>query len=409
MVAHSDEKNHTFRGQPMEHYKYLIVGGGMAADSAVRGIRELDSSGSIGLISAETVGPYDRPPLSKGLWKGKDPEGIWRKTADVAGVKLHLGATAARIDMAQRQLVDREGRQYSYEKLLLATGGSPRRLPFGEESIIYFRTLDDYRRLRALTEKGDRFAVIGGGFIGSEIAAALAMNGKQVVMVFPETGIGALAFPADLSASVTRFFRDKGIELLAGSTVEGLDAEQGSLMLHLSGHDPIKVQGVIAGIGIIPNVDLARNANLEISDGIMVDELLQTSAPNVYAAGDVARFFNPALNKRLRVEHEDNANTMGHAAGRNMAGALEPYTHLPFFYSDLFELGYEAVGEIDARLQTVSKWKEPFREGIVYYLHDGTVRGVLLWNVWEKVEKARALISEGHTFTLAELGAAIPI
>ena len=393
----------------MEHYKYLIVGGGMTADSAVRGIRELDSSGSIALISAETVGPYDRPPLSKALWKGKDLESIWRKTADVAGVKLHLGTTAARIDVAQRQLVDREGGHYSYEKLLLATGGSPRRLPFGEESIIYFRTLDDYRRLRTWTGEGNRFAVIGGGFIGSEIAAALAMNGKHVVMVFPEPGIPALAFPADLSASVTRFFREKGVEVLAGGTVKGLDAEQGGLMLHLSGHDPIKVQGVIAGIGIIPNVDLARDANLEISDGIMVDELLQTSAPNVYAAGDVARFFNPALNKRLRVEHEDNANTMGHAAGRNMAGASEPYTHLPFFYSDLFELGYEAIGEIDARLQTVSKWKEPFREGIVYFLRAGTVRGVLLWNVWEKLEKARALISEGHTFTLAELDGAIPI
>ena len=393
----------------MEHYKYLIVGGGMTADSAVRGLRELDSSGSIGLISAETIGPYDRPPLSKALWKGKGLESIWRKTADVAGVKLHLGTTAARIDVKARQVLDREDAAYSYEKLLLATGGSPRRLPFGEGSIIYFRTLNDYQRLRTLTGEGDRFAVIGGGFIGSEIAAALAMNGKQVVMIFPEAGIGALAFPADLSASVTRFFREKGVEVLVGSAVGGLDDERDAPVLRLSGHDPIKSQGVIAGIGIIPNVDLARDANLEISDGIMVDELLQTSAPNVYAAGDVARVFNPALNKRLRVEHEDNANTMGHAAGRNMAGASEPYSHLPFFYSDVFELGYEAVGEIDARLQTVSKWKEPFREGIVYYLRAGTVRGVLLWNVWEKVEKARALISEGHTFTLAELDGAIPI
>lgn len=393
----------------MEHYKYLIVGGGMTADSAVRGIRELDATGSIGLISAETVGPYDRPPLSKALWKGKGLESIWRKTADVAGVKLHLGTTVAQIDVAQRRIVDNGGSAYSYEKLLLATGGSPRRLPFGEDSIIYFRNLDDYRRLRALIGEGDRFAVIGGGFIGSEIAAALAMNGIRVVMVFPEASIGALAFPADLSDSVTRFYRDKGIEVLAGSTVEGLHGAQDDLVLHLSGHDPITVQGIIAGIGIIPNVGLARDANLEVSDGIVVDELLRTSAPNVYAAGDVARFFNPALNKRLRVEHEDNANTMGRAAGRNMAGASEPYAHLPFFYSDLFELGYEAIGEIDPRLQTVSKWKEPFREGVVYYLRDGRVRGVLLWNVWEKVEKARALISEGHPFTLAELDAAIPI
>jgi 3-phenylpropionate/trans-cinnamate dioxygenase ferredoxin reductase component len=393
----------------MEHYKYLIVGGGMTADSAVRGIRELDGAGSIGLISAETVGPYDRPPLSKALWKGKDLDSIWRKTADVAGVKLHLGTEAARIDVAQGQIVDRKGGQYSYERLLLATGGSPRRLAFGNGSIIYFRNLDDYRRLRALTDKGDRFAVIGGGFIGSEIAAALAMNGKRVVMVFPEAGIGALAFPADLSASVSRFYRDKGVEVLAGSTVEGLHEEKGGLVLGLSNHDAITVQSVIAGIGIMPNVDLARASNVEVSNGIVVDELLQTSVPNIYAAGDVASFFNPALNKRMRVEHEDNTNTMGRAAGRNMAGAAEPYTHLPFFYSDLFELGYEAVGELDPQLETVSKWKEPYREGIVYYLRAGRVRGVLLWNVFDKVEVARALISGARSFTSVELDSAIPI
>ena len=392
----------------MERYKYLIVGGGMTADSAVRGIRELDSAGSIGLMSAETVSPYDRPPLSKALWKGKDLESIWRKTADVAGVKFHLGTTAARIDVAQHQVVDDGAGVYSYDKLLLATGGLPRRLPFGQDSIIYFRNLDDYRRLRALTGEGDRFAVIGGGFIGSEIAAALTMNGKHVVMVFPETGIGALALPADLSEAITNYYREKGVEVLTGKSVDGLDQNGNRFRVHVSDREAITVDGVIAGIGIVPNVDLAKKANLEVSDGIVVDEFLRTTT-DIYAAGDVARFFSPALNKRLRVEHEDNANTMGRAAGRNMAGASEPYTHLPFFYSDLFELGYEAIGELDPRLQTVSKWKEPFREGIVYYLRDGTVRGVVLWNVWEKVEKARALISEGHPFTPAELDAAIPI
>jgi 3-phenylpropionate/trans-cinnamate dioxygenase ferredoxin reductase subunit len=180
-------------------------------------------------------------------------------------------------------------------------------------------------------------------------------------------------------------------------------------VLQVPGNRPITVDAVVAGIGITPNVDLAKAANLDVSNGIVVNELLRTSAPHIYAAGDVANFFNPALNKRIRVEHEDNANTMGRLAGRNMAGASERYTHLPFFYSDLFELGYEAVGEIDARIQTVSKWKEPYREGIVYYLRAGTIRGVLLWNVWEKVERARALISEGHTFTLAELDSAIPL
>jgi NADPH-dependent 2,4-dienoyl-CoA reductase/sulfur reductase-like enzyme len=286
-------------------------------------------------------------------------ESIWRKTAEIADVRLHLKTTATRIDVAKRQVVDREGNAYSYEELLLATGGSPRHLPFGEPSIIYFRTLDDCRKLHELTQERDWFAVIGGGFIGSEIAAALAMNGKHVVMVFPEIDIGALAYPADLSNAVTQLYRDKGVEVLTGASVDGLEQDQGGLALRLSGDQKAPVDAVVAGIGIFPNIDLAKDANLITSGGIVVDECLQTSAPNIYAAGDVARFFSPALNERIRVEHEDNANTMGRLAGRNMACAAEQYTHLPSFYSDLFEVGYEAVGELDPRLETVSKWKEP--------------------------------------------------
>src|SRR5262245_5160323 len=143
-----------------------------------------------------------------------------------------------------------------------------------------------------------------------------------------------------------------------------------------------------------PNLELARMEGIDISDGIIVDEFLRTSRPEIYAAGDVAFFHNPALNQRVRVEHEDNANTMGRAAGRNMAGKEEPYRHLPFFYSDLFELGYEAVGELDGRLEAVVDWKEKFREGIVYYLRQKQVRGVLLWNVWGQVDAARELIGK---------------
>jgi 3-phenylpropionate/trans-cinnamate dioxygenase ferredoxin reductase subunit len=150
----------------------------------------------------------------------------------------------------------------------------------------------------------------------------------------------------------------------------------------------------VAGIGIAPNTALAESAGAKVGDGIEVDDLLRTSVPDVYAAGDVASFPSPTLGRRLRVEHEDNANTMGRAAGRNMAGAAEAYTHLPFFYSDLFDLGYEAVGEVDARLGTVPDWKTPFREGVVYYLRDRRVRGVLLWNVWGQVDAARALLAE---------------
>ena len=165
---------------------------------------------------------------------------------------------------------------------------------------------------------------------------------------------------------------------------------------------------VVAGLGILPGVDLAQQAGLKIDNGIVVDQFLRSSDANVYAAGDVANFPNAALGVRTRVEHEDAANTMGAAAGRAMAGKGAPYTHLPFFYSDLFELGYEAVGDLDARHETVVDWKEPFREGVIYYLKDGRVRGVLLWNTWGQVDHARALIAAPGPFRAADLKGRLP-
>jgi NADPH-dependent 2,4-dienoyl-CoA reductase/sulfur reductase-like enzyme len=396
----------------MPNYTYLIVGGGMTAAAAAQGIREVDPGGSIGLISSEGHPPYDRPPLSKGLWKGKPLEGIWRQT-ESQGVTLHLGRTARHLDPQNKRVTDDQGAAYGYGKLLLATGGTPRHLPFGGEQIIYFRTVDDYERLRALTRAGQHITVIGGGFIGSEVAAALAMNGNKVVMVFPEAGVGSRLFPPDLTQSLNDFYRQKGVEVLPGQRVDGLETRGGRAVLKIrnsqgQGEREVVADGVVAGIGIQPNVELAQAAGLEVDDGIRVDASLRTSGPDLYAAGDVANFYNPVLDRRLRVEHEDNSNTMGRLAGQAMAGRAVTYDHLPSFYSDLFELGYEAVGEVDSRLQTVADWKQPCREGVVYYLRDGRVRGVLLWNVWEQVDAARKLIAEPGPFRPESLKGLLP-
>jgi 3-phenylpropionate/trans-cinnamate dioxygenase ferredoxin reductase component len=396
----------------MPNYTYLIVGGGMTAAAAVQGIREVDPSGSIGLISAEGHPPYDRPPLSKGLWKGKPLESIWRHT-ESQGVTLHLGRAVRHLDPQNKRVTDDQGTASGYGKLLLATGGTPRHLPFGGEQIIYFRTVDDYERLRALTRAGQHFAVIGGGFIGSEVAAALAMNGKRVVMAFPEAGVGSRMFPPDLATFLNDFYRQKGVEVLPGQRVDGLETRGGRAVLKVrnqqgQGEREVVADGVVAGIGIQPNVELAQAAGLEVDNGIRVDASLRTSRPDIYAAGDVANFYNPALDKWLRVEHEDNANTMGRLAGQAMASRAVTYDHLPFFYSDLFELGYEAVGEVDSRLETMADWKQPYREGVVYYLRDGRVRGVLLWNVWEQVDAARKLIAEPGPFRPESLKGRLP-
>jgi 3-phenylpropionate/trans-cinnamate dioxygenase ferredoxin reductase component len=391
----------------MINHHYLIIGGGMAADAAVEGIRQVDFDGTIGLISAESQPPYARPPLSKSLWKGQSLATIWRKSA-ADEATLYLGRKVQTLDPKRNCVTDDQGTVYGYGKLLLATGGTPRRLAADANSIIYFRTLDDYRALRELTERKQRFAVIGGGFIGSEIAAALSMTGKQVVMIFPESGIGARMFPSDLSAFLNEYYREKGVEMRTDEDVIEVQADENQVVLKTRSRttrreDEIAVDAVVAGLGIRPNVELARQAGLEVSEGICVDWALRTSHPDIYAAGDVAEFFNPALGTHLRFEHEDNANTMGQMAGRSMAGQPVCYDHLPFFYSDLFELGYEAVGQLDSCLQTVADWNEPHREGVVYYLRQGRVRGVLLWNVWERVDAARQLIAETGPFAPEDL------
>ena len=321
----------------MKHYKYLIVGGGLAGDAATRGIRELDADGSIGLISAEPDAPYMRPNLSKGLWKGRPLEKIWRKTEERA--ELLLGRAVTSLDTTKKTVKDNKGGEYTYDKLLVATGGSPIRLPFGLVDITYFRDLQDYQRLRKMADEKNRFVVIGGGFIGSEIAAALTMAGKQVTMIFLEDAIGGRVFPTDLARHLNDYYREKGVDVIANDSVTSIQMDGDHLTVQTGSGRVIDTDGIVAGIGIRPNVALAQEAGLNVENGIVVNESLQTSAPDVFAAGDAANFFHIALGKRARVEHEDNAVAMGKLAGRNMAGASETFTHIPLFYSDLFDLG----------------------------------------------------------------------
>ncbi len=386
----------------MTRFRYLIVGGGMTADAAVQGIRDIDADGSIGLFGDEAEPPYSRPPLSKGLWQGKPLEEIWRGT-ERRGADLHLGRRIARLDLEKREVVDSGGGRASFEKLLLATGGRPRRLPITDDGVVYFRTVADYRLLRERAAPGCRFAVIGGGFIGSEVAAALASSGAAVTMLFPEAGIGARVFPAELSTGLNDFYRDKGVTVLPGELVSALERAGTSYIVRTVSGRRVPADTVVAGIGLRPNDELAAEAGLAVADGIVVDEMLRAGRPDVFAAGDVARFPSAVLGRAVRVEHEDNALTQGRHAGRAMAGHAEPYRHLPFFYSDLFELGYEAVGDLDSRLEVVADWREPLRQGTLYYLDGGRVRGVLLWGTFGKVDEARALIAAPGPFGRSDL------
>jgi 3-phenylpropionate/trans-cinnamate dioxygenase ferredoxin reductase subunit len=388
----------------MHTTRYLIVGGGLTADAACKGIREVDADGGITVVAEEAYPPYSRPPLSKALWKGTEESSIWRATERL-GVELRLGRRIVALDPTTHRATDEQGEVYAYERLLLATGGRPRRLPFAADEVIYYRTLDDYRRLRARVAAGARFVVIGGGFIGSEIAAALAMNGRPVTMVFPEPGIGARIFPSDLSAFVTDYYRARGVKVLTGTSVSAIARVGDAVHVTTGDGRVLETDTVVAGLGLEPSIELAEAAGLHVANGIVVDDRGRVEgSDDVFAAGDVARFPVAALGGSMRVEHEDHAKSHGGLIGANMAGADEPYDHLPFFYSDLFELGYEAVGELDTRRRTTADWTDVGGVGTVYYLdEEGRPRGVLLWNLFGRVDTARELIRAAKPIPTAEL------
>ncbi len=395
-------------------YPYIIIGGGLAGAAAADGVRELDKNGGILLIGTEKHLPYDRPPLSKKLWFGKKTvEEIFLHDHSYYvqnGVAVVPGITVTVLDPKQKTIKTNEGKLYRYDKLLLATGGTPRALPIpgGDlEGIFYYRTLDDYLRLRKGSSEGKSAVVIGGGFIGSEIAAALATNNVAVTMIFPDSYLVSRVFPEYLGRAIQDQYRSRGITILAGEKPAAIVKKDGRFVTRMESGGSVESDMVIAGIGITPSLDLPRRAGLQTANGIIVDEYLQASLPDIYAAGDIALFPYRALGKQTRVEHWDNALNQGKSAGRNMAGAHEPYLYMPYFFSDLFEFGYEAVGEVDSRLETVADWKKENETGVIYYLRDGKVRGAMMCNVWDRVEAARNLIRNGKRVTPASLRGAI--
>ena len=386
----------------MAKYTYVIIGGGMTGDAAVRGIRQFDSDGSIAVISAENHPPYNRPPLSKGLWDGMAEEKIWRHTSEL-GADLNLATTVTEVNPDEHSVVTAAGENISYQKLLLATGGTPACLPDAPDSVISFRNYDDYQQLREQADLANSILVIGGGFIGSEIAAALRKQEKSVTMVFPEKGIGGRIFPPELSRHLNKYYSTQGIQVVAETTVEKVTQDNGYFTVTTDSGDIFEPEIVVAGLGIHPNTQIAEEAGLEVDNGIIVDSYCRTSHEDIYAAGDVANFFTSSLNKRIRVEHEENANIQGMTAGINMAGGEQEYDYLPFFYSQLFENYYEGVGITDSTQKTVIDWSEPYTKGVIYYLDENRIRGVVLWNIQGKIDKAREFISHTDSVSIKDL------
>ena len=390
------------------NYQYVIVGGGHAGAAAIDGIRAHDPTGSILLLSRENHPPYERPPLSKGLWTGKTtrdqlpihPDGYYRDKQ----VDLVLRREVVEIHADHRRLWDDHGSTYDYGKLLLATGSRPRRLDVDgadSEGVHYYRSLEDYLFFAEYLPRFQHALVLGAGFIGMEMAAALRMAGKEVTLLYPSEYPLPRVLPRDLGLFVADYYRDKGVETVSGESVAKIEERTELVAFTANGND-ITTHIILAGIGAEPVTDLAEGAGLEVGNGIEVDEYARTSDAHIYAAGDVAEYPYLALDRRMRIEHWNHAVEHGMAAGANMAGANRPYTYMPYFYSDLFELGWEAVGMVDSSLDTHPVWKEEHREGIVFYLNEDVIRGALLWNAWDKVEWARGLIREAKPTSAAE-------
>jgi 3-phenylpropionate/trans-cinnamate dioxygenase ferredoxin reductase subunit len=390
----------------MKKTKYLIIGGGMAADSAVRGIRSIDQEASISLISNESVPPYNRPPLSKGLWEGKSIEKIWRHT-EKQHVDISLDTEIVNLNLSSKSVSDNLGNEILFEKVLLVTGTSPRKFPFGGDSINYLRYLKDFENLKLVVDQKDRFTVIGGGFIGSEIAASLSLLGKRVTIIFPERWMNQRIFPAEISSHIHDVFIQHDVNIMAGISVTGLEEQGEEKIVHLNTKEGISQNlisdGVIAGLGVIPNTKLAQDAGLAVENGIRVNSHFQTENAYVFSAGDVANYPDYYLKKNRRVEHEDHANMSGMLAGKNMTGAGQSYEYLPYFYSDLYDIGYEAVGELDSSFDVIIDWEEPFKKGTLYYQRELKIVGVLFWNNWGKLDKAREIILKGKNFSKNDL------
>lgn len=380
-----------------QSYDYVIVGGGVAAASAVRGIRAEDGSGTMAVIGSEPDKPVYRPALSKDLWLQDDATLEGNSLAgdldDDDHVDLVVDTTVTAIDPDAHAVRLADGSSVAYRKLLLATGAEPRVLAVDPgPRVVYYRTAADYERLRALVGPDSHVVVVGGGYIGSEIASALVQNDVAVTLVLDLQDVQEQMFPRALAASLTKSFVDRGVTVVHGSVSSG-EATADEVRVRLADGTDIAGDVAVIGVGVVPRTVLATAAGIAVDNGIVVDDHLRTSAVDVYAAGDVASYPDALLGRR-RVEHVDHAEKSGEHAGAVMAGADAAYDYTPFFWSDILDAGYEAIGETSSSLEMVEDWKDgEIGTGVVYYVKSGQVRGVLLWNVWDSVDQARDLIA----------------
>lgn len=376
------------------NYRYVIVGGGMVAGYAVKGIRQRDTTGSILVISKEADVPYERPALSKKLWLDDEftEEDIKIGAETFSEVNFKFDTSVTKINRQDKLAKLDDDTIVHYEKLLLATGGEPKRIKGPEDPhVLAFRDWSDYRRLRKFSGNGQHVVIIGGGYIGTELAASLAQNNTEVTVIFPEQSLGEGKFPEKIRAEYEEAFKENDVAILSGKTVESYDRKDDQLIVKTTDGAKITADTIVIGLGITPNIELAKTSKLDLADdGVKVDEHLQTSDPAIWAAGDIASYPDRILG-RQRIEHVDHARFSGELVGQNMAGADLPYQHTPYFYSMVFNISWQAIGSINLELEQLFDQRE--NGTIVYFLRGNQLAGVLVWNVVVDLDDVRNLIA----------------
>jgi len=381
---------------------FVIVGASLAGAKAAETLRTEGFEGRVILIGEETERPYERPMLSKEYLRGDKPaaklyvhdEGFYADN----DIELLTGTRVASFDAVAHEVALHDGSRMPYGRLLLSTGSAPRRLQLpGADlpGVRYLRQMADSDDLRAAITGAGRVVVIGSGWIGCEVAASARQLGAEVAVVAPD----AVPLERVLGPEVGGVYRDlhseHGVEMHLSTNIEvivGGSAAQGVRTM-----DGSVIEGdlVVVGVGASPRDELARDAGLTLDNGIVVDQFLRTSAPDVFAAGDVAATWNPMYNKRIRMEHWANALNQGQTAARNMLGQGTAYAKLPYFYSDQYDLGMEYNGYASDWDRVVTRGDVAGREFLAFWLHDGHVLAGMNANVWDQGDDIKALVRGG--------------
>ncbi|WP_311407852.1 NAD(P)/FAD-dependent oxidoreductase [Liquorilactobacillus uvarum] len=394
-----------------KHFNYLLIGGGMAADQAAAGIRSADSKGSLGIISADSDEPYARPALSKKLWVDPDfaEADTNFHTKEKNNATLFLKTQVISIDSAEHLVTTNKDTQFSYDKLLLATGSKPQTLA-GPESdlVVALRSKADYRKIRAFSDNHKHVIVVGNGYIGNEIAAGLIQNKVQVSLIVSGERLYDKKFPTYLSKKYQQKYLDAGVKIYPKKRAEKYEIEDTQVKVFLNDGTVLKGDGLVLGLGAKIELDLAEKTQLKTDKlGVVVDKYLKTSAPDIWAAGDIISYPDVILG-RQNAGHVNHAVKSGYIAGQNMAGKEISYNHTPYFYSWVFDISWEALGTVSSKLKMYAEKLQHSDGSIIYYFDDADIlQGVLLWNARINLDHYRNILKKKPHLT--ELQQLLPL